>query len=85
MINTFSRDVKDELIQKIQKYFEQKMDHVLGNFETEFLLDFLTEHLGPYYYNQGIHDVQTHLTAYLENINERIEELEKPLPKGDFS
>lgn len=80
MITTFSREMKDEMIQRIKAYFSAEMDQELGNFEAEFLLDFFTENFGPHYYNQAIRDVQSHLSGYLDMINERIDELEKPLP-----
>jgi len=82
MITTFSREVKEELIASLQAYFTDDLDRELGTFEAEFLLDHLSEHLGPYYYNQAIRDVQKHLSAYLDSLNERIDELEKPLPEG---
>jgi uncharacterized protein (DUF2164 family) len=81
MNQTFSRQTKDELINKIQVYFQNELNQELGNFETEFLLDYFSEHVGPFYYNQAIRDVQIHLAGYLENMNERIDELEKPLPR----
>ncbi len=81
MFHIFSREMKDELISKIQIYFSQEMDQKLGKFEAEFLLDFFSEHMGPHYYNQAIRDVQKHLTGYLDNLNERVDELEKPLPE----
>lgn len=82
MILTFSREVKDELMIKLQEYFDAELEQELGNFDAEFLLDFLNEHIGPHFYNQAIRDVQKHLAVHLENINERIDELEKPLPDG---
>ena len=82
MIKSFSREMKDELIQQIQAYFTSEMGQELGNFEAEFLLDFFSENLGPHYYNQAIRDVQTHLSGYVDTLNERIDELEKPLPES---
>lgn len=80
MIGTFSRQMKDELIHKIQTYFNSELDQDLGNFEAEFLLDFFSENIGPHYYNQAVRDVQKHLSAYVDSLNERIDELEKPVP-----
>ncbi|MBC8377376.1 MAG: DUF2164 domain-containing protein [FCB group bacterium] len=82
MINTFSRAMKDNLIQQIQTYFTTEMSQELGNFEAEFLLDFFSENIGPHYYNQAIRDVQKHLSGYVDTLNERIDELEKPLPES---
>jgi len=77
MDQIFSRKLKDELIEKIKLYFSTEFEQELGSFEAEFLLDFFSENMGPYYYNQGIRDVQTHLAGYLENINDKIYELVK--------
>ncbi|MBC8192775.1 MAG: DUF2164 domain-containing protein [Candidatus Marinimicrobia bacterium] len=82
MIQTFSREMKDELIQQIKTYFLNELSQELGNFEAEFLLDFFSENIGPHYYNQAIHDVQKHLSGYVDTLNERIDELEKPLPES---
>ena len=82
MINTFTREMKDELIQGIKEYFTSELDQNLGNFEAEFLLDFFSENIGPHYYNQAIRDVQKHLSGYVDTLNERIDELEKPVPKS---
>jgi uncharacterized protein (DUF2164 family) len=82
MITSFPRALKDELIQTLQTYFRDELDTDLGNFEAEFLLDHLSEQLGPHYYNQAIRDVQVHLSGHLDMLNERIDELSKPLPKN---
>jgi uncharacterized protein (DUF2164 family) len=80
MIQTFSREMKDELVKQIQVYFSTELSQKLGNFEAEFLLDFFSEKMGPHYYNQALRDVQKHLSIYVDTLNERIDELEKPLP-----
>ncbi len=82
MIQIFSRDQKNELVQRIQHYFQNELTQELGTFEAEFLLDFFSEHLGPHYYNQAVRDVQKHLSGYLDHLNERIDELEKPIPEA---
>ena len=81
MNQIFSRKTKDELIHKIQAYFLKEMEQELGNFDAEFLLDFFSNNVGLYYYNQAISDVQTHLAGHMESLNERIDELEKPQPQ----
>ena len=78
---TFSRQTKDELIQQIITYFSKELDQDLGNFEADFLLDFFNEKVGPYYYKQAIQDVQTHLSGYVDSLNDRVDELVRPLPE----
>lgn len=80
MSQLFSRELKDLMVEKIKEYIHKELDHDLGNFEAEFLIDFITENFGPFYYNQAIKDVQVHLSAALDSMSERMDELEKPLP-----
>jgi len=74
----FSTRQKESIIPKIQQYFEQEMDQDIGQFDAEFLLDFFTEQIGAYYYNQGLQDAQAVIQNSLGNISEAIEEIEKP-------
>ena len=57
-----------------------KAEHGLdmGEFEGLELLDFITETVGPYVYNQGLYDAQAVLQSRLESISEAISEIEKP-------
>jgi len=41
------------------------------------MLDFISEEIGPYYYNRGLYDAQSILESKLENITEAIYEIEK--------
>ncbi|MFT5163964.1 MAG: hypothetical protein ACI9FJ_002561 [Alteromonadaceae bacterium] len=68
---------KNAIVNKIQRYFARELDQDIGDFDAEFLLDFFSENVGGYYYNQGLYDAQTVLAAQLDNINEAIDVLEK--------
>jgi len=74
---TFSRDEKQLLVEKIRRYFEQELNQELGQFDAEFLLDFLSRELGPHYYNRGLLDAQAILQSRLDTILEGIDELTK--------
>ncbi len=74
----FSSQQKGNIIAKIQSYFEQQLDQDIGQFDAEFLLDFFSDKIGPYYYNQGLQDAQVVIQNSLSNISEAIEEIEKP-------
>ena len=65
------------LIAKIQDYLQVEFDCEIGQFDTEFFLDFLTKELAGHYYNQGLYDAQTILANKIEHINEAISELEQ--------
>ena len=73
----FSRDQKSTLVNEIQKYFDKELDQEIGDFDAEFLLDFFSEKVGGYYYNQGLNDARAILDDKLETITESFYELEK--------
>ena len=75
--NKFTPDEKARLIAKIQDYLQVEFDCEIGQFDTEFFLDFLTKELAGHYYNQGLYDAQTILANKIEHINEAISELEQ--------
>jgi uncharacterized protein (DUF2164 family) len=74
----FSNDEKVLLVQKIKTYFRDKLEQEIGQFDAEFLLDFFSEEIGPYYYNRGIQDARAVLESRLDNIDEALYEIEKP-------
>ena len=44
-----------------------------------FLVDFITERLGPVFYNQGLYDAQAIVHSKVELISEAIYGIEKPV------
>ena len=75
--NTLSTNEKARLVEKVQHYLLTELDCDAGQFDTEFLLDFLTKELKGYYYNQGLYDAQAILSNKIDHINEAISELEQ--------
>lgn len=73
-----SKQERDIIVRNIQHYFEEKLDQDIGQFDAEFLLDFFTKEVGPYFYNRGLYDARAVLESKLENIDEAICEIEKP-------
>ena len=76
---TFSKQDKTHLIEKLQHFADAELDVELGQFDTEFLFDFITQEMGAYFYNQGLYDAQAILSAKFDLISEAIAEIEKPL------
>lgn len=74
----FSKPEKDIIVRKIQQYFRAELDHDIGQFDAEFLLDFFSAEVGAYFYNRGLHDAQALLEAKLADIADAIYEIEKP-------
>ena len=73
----FTRQQKTLLVSEIQKYFDKELNQEIGDFDAEFLLDFFSEKVGGYYYNQGLNDARALLDEKLETITESFYELEK--------
>lgn len=65
------------LVQKLVDYFEQELDTDLGQFDAEFLLQFIAKEMGSHFYNQGLYDAQTILQSKLDDITDAITEIEK--------
>ena len=77
----FSKEEKEALIPKIKMYLKEELDVDVGNFDSEFLLDFFSEEIGPYFYNRGIRDSLDMLDSRLEEVKESIYVLEKQTNK----
>ncbi len=74
----FSKTEKETIVHKLQQYFTAELGHDIGQFDAEFLLDFFSEEVGPYYYNKGLDDARSVLASRFEEITEAIYEIEQP-------
>jgi len=73
----FTKEEKEIITRKIQLYFTEELDQEIGQFDAQFLLDFFSQEIGPYFYNRGLYDSQTILQSKMESITDAIYELEK--------
>ncbi len=76
---TFTADERSNLVNLLQTYFQEELDTELKQFPAEFLLDYLSEHLGAHYYNRGLLDAQAILEKRMESLTEAIDELTMPV------
>jgi len=72
------KDTRAKLADGLSRYLKDELDLEVKGFDAQFLLDFVTERLGPYYYNQGLHDCQTLFAKKIESITDAVYELEMP-------
>ena len=79
----FTKDEKALLVQKLKDYFEQSLDQEIRQFDAEFLLDFIGDEVGVYFYNRGLYDAQALLEQKIETITDGFTELEKPFADGN--
>lgn len=74
----FSKAEKELIVRKVQMYFREELDQELGQFDSEFLIDFFAEEVGAYFYNRGLRDAQSVIEAKVADIADALYEIEKP-------
>jgi uncharacterized protein (DUF2164 family) len=74
----FSKDEKAILVRRLQVWFNEELKQDLGRFDAEFLLDFVGEEIGAYFYNRGLYDAQAILSKRLDDLTDAILQLERP-------
>jgi len=73
----FEKDQRAAIVGKIQRYFVEELDSEIGAIPAELLLNFFTENIGPFYYNQGLSDAQAVFAKSLDDVNDQIYGLEQ--------
>jgi len=74
-----AKEARDAAAQALSRYLKDELDLEVKGFDAVFLLDFITEQLGPYFYNQALSDAQALLAKKLEDMGEAMYQLEKPV------
>lgn len=74
---TLSTEQKEQAVDKLKRYFDSEMGQDLGQFEAEFLLDFIGKEIAAYFYNQGLQDAGALMEKKLEDIQQYLYEMEK--------
>ena len=74
----FTKEEKSILVNKLKTYFDGELGLEVGQFDCEFLLDFISQELGAYYYNRGLIDAQALISSKMEDIGDAFYEIEKP-------
>lgn len=75
----FSKEETESMVTKLQTYFNDELNQEIGQFETEFLLDFFSRGIGAYYYNRGLQDARAIFESKIESIDEEIYSIEKEI------
>lgn len=71
------RAQKETLATAIQDYMQDELDFEIGQFDSEFLIDFITEKLGPIYYNKGVEDAKSLVERRMLEVSEELYEIEQ--------
>lgn len=80
-MRTMSKEIKEEMINRIQAFFIKERGEEIGNLAAEQVLDFITEEMATYFYNEGIEDSISALQSRMENLEEDLYTLKRPLYK----
>lgn len=75
----FDAEQKTQLTQLLTAYIADELDYEIGQFESEFLLDFIIQKIGPHFYNQGVADAGAVVASRFEDISHALYEIEAPL------
>jgi len=73
------KETRDALARALSGYLKTELDVEVSGFDAVFFTDFITERLGPYFYNQGLADAQALLSKKLDEMGDAILSLEKPV------
>lgn len=71
------RAQKEALVTAIQDYMQDELEVEIGQFDSEFLIDFITEKLAPIYYNKGIEDAKTVIERRMLEMTDELYEIEQ--------
>jgi uncharacterized protein (DUF2164 family) len=69
-----NKDVRQQAIASIERYFRENMDEPIGNVAAGGLLGFFLEEIGPAVYNQAVADVQERLQARISELDIEVHE-----------
>lgn len=72
-----SKQVREDAIASIQRYFERNLAEPIGELPASLLLNYIVEEIGPAIYNQAIADAQARL-------QQRVADLEGELYEEPF-
>ncbi|MBP6646760.1 MAG: DUF2164 domain-containing protein [Burkholderiaceae bacterium] len=72
------KDVRQEAIASIERYFRENMDEPIGNIAAGAMLGFFLEEIGPAVYNKAVADVQERLMGRVQELDYEVHEDEFP-------
>jgi len=76
---TLDKGTQEALARLLSKHLNAEFDVDIGQFEALDLLEFLSETLGPHYYNQGLYDAQAIMKGRVDEVLEAVHGIEKPV------
>jgi len=69
-----SKEVRNQAIASIERYFQENMEERIGNLAAGALLGFFLEEIGPVIYNRAVADAQERLQARVSELDLEVHE-----------
>ena len=63
-----TKEETKKAVEDLQEYLAKNFDVVIGSLPTEIFLEYISEKVGPYYYNQGVTDAMQMMTEKTEEL-----------------
>ncbi len=63
-----SKEKKEEMIARIQNYFQNEREEEIGNLAATMVLNFIVEELAPEFYNMGVQDAYRYMAERCEDM-----------------
>jgi uncharacterized protein (DUF2164 family) len=70
---------KQELAARVQEYFRSERDEQIGELAAGFILEFVAELIGPYFYNDALADVRKQARARFDDLEADVLAMERPV------
>jgi len=64
-----SPEIKKQAIIDLKEYFLNKRGEEIGDLAADIILDFISEKIGPHFYNQAIYDVSKYMSDKIDDLN----------------
>lgn len=69
-----TREVRQQAVASIERWFRENSDEPIGNIAAGALLGYFLEEIGPLVYNQAVADVQERLAARVAEVDVELHE-----------
>lgn len=70
------KEQRDQILQRIQQYFEEERGEMIGDLAADGVLDFFMSHLAPIVYNQALSDSRHLVRQQMSSLEEDLYALE---------
>jgi len=58
---------KENAVFAIKDYIEKNFDIEIGNLQSEFFFDYISQHIGVYFYNKGVADSMAFMSEKIDD------------------